>query len=255
MARIQRVSPRIVFLGSSDGFNVIGSVLPISIPWTEWLVVSFDFGVRNDATTGRALDPVIPFTNAAESDLCDIVLDVTDIPFPAYSCTLWWRPLAAGSKWASGPNPSDAVVLGSMKHDATANTISRAQDFTQQPDSISTPTSIQSVVQDPLWDGVLSFSVRNNIPISPSVSSVALTASQIPFNTGWLGYHADMGRPVLDGITGFPTFVPELLEHGFHEGIWCTDAAWDPDDPRDIRGTVELPDTEGEIGDDIPALK
>lgn len=146
-----------------------------------------------------------------------------------------------GTGWSQGVPPASIFIdLGTAMVDVVNGTTH--YDISDQ----------SSIIEDYNADGFMNLSVyiytgNGTVNVSP-----ALLVTEYPAFTGVDGHGVDRGRPVRDMKTGLPTHVDQLVEDGYHPGVWTAGGQWDPPDPRDERPTPMPPD-EGAWEDDVPA--
>lgn len=102
------------------------------------------------------------------------------------------------------------------------------------------------------WNGLLALQVG---PLSGAagqvnspVASDSLVVDETPFHTGFAGWPVGRGRAVHDGRSGFPALADELVEDGYTPGLYVRRRWWNPEDRE---GEAELPNTEGEVEDEV----
>jgi len=228
----------------------------------------YTFEVNNDSERGLQLDTPNFFTQASQSQYFTLTIN-TKLTSPRSDIGLQYQTGPTPSAWeVSGPNLPENVtdfqdIENPIASDSSLWVLNGSTydlviplDFNTQYGTGSTE-SIKRTVNKPTWNGRLSLAFPNSgaswaFTINSDTFDRGLMVGQyVPFHTGWDGAPASRGRPVRDMRTGLPAFAEDLIEDGFHPGIWTSARSWDPTDPRDLR-PVEFPAGEGTKKDDVP---
>ena len=115
---------------------------------------------------------------------------------------------------------------------------------------------VNRTVKHPNWTGNLYVQVDNTGTQAASrftLTAATFTSVDTAEFGAWTDAPAHLGRTIRDQRTGLPTGSFEMLEDGFLPGVWVSARQRDGDDPRNVRPT-DLPNTEGEVGDDVPVV-
>lgn len=278
MTEIYTIRPTLEQLAQAGTSGVSEVTFPHLMVDVTSLNFIFDFGVSNDSEQGRAIDPPVTFTNAAESSYYTLTIstNITVIPATSQLYMQFYNdptmdllsntnnPTTSGTDsfnavsnielniastsdaWVLPSGSSTYVLQWSLDWDATYYT---ASGFSNDEEI---PFAFRDLTRDVLWNGRLGFSLTKFIGgINPIITAVSLTGPAIEFHTGRSGSSASQGRSVFDMKTGLPAFAPELQEDGFIEGIWTRPETWDHKDPME-ESPYEPPDTERDREDDYP---
>lgn len=236
----------------------------------------YNFDLATDAA-GRIVDHDNYFTSAPQSQFFTVTLhtDMTSVHSNA-RVRVWLNPIPTAFSdlvspfFPGSPSPNELDPPMTIIEDNIPGTdalwvlngsvydlVFKIDFNTIYTVATSPPTrSIMTMIRDRTWNGrlALDFQVGNGSTVILTFDSPYIGTATCPFYpafTGWDGRPADRGRPVLDMRTGTPAFAEDLVEDGFHSGIWTSQANWDPVDPRDVH-PVDFPDDEGQKKDDVP---
>ncbi len=207
----------------------------------------FDLGVTTDATTGRALGPLRPFTTTA-----DTIASVAARPFtftifttntaqPDFDFYLDGDPAPGTISTANRFFPLSGTGFQNLAPTRTevdgVNNWRWDIQTTDTLDNIFTPitTTDDALFEhfnDPLWDGTMNFWLVIGFGsfVAYDITSATITGQSIPFWTGTpsLG-SGKRDRVVLDDRFGMPTYAGDLVEDGESHGRWVRAKDWDPE--------------------------
>ena len=257
------------------------TALPINADDFTRVGFSFDFGVTNESERGLSLAPRIPFTTATD-DLAGtgetattwtLTLTTDQASIPSSVGSLHGVNTVAPDPWSGTTNIPSSIfttagtgyaveVIGasSSSWTQTGSVFSLVYnfdfhtDYTDSSDGSVVERPQWTIVNDPLWNGLMQFVLTLTIG-NVSITAITFAGNTHNWHAGGMGMPMKRrGRVVHDFITGQPYMSDTAVRDGFRDNVMVHPDNFDPSDPLE-ESPFTPPPGEGVVDDEVDDLE